>query len=154
MAQYKRVTGVKKPGTYRDFSTLFIRMHATPSPPRNMSLGIMVQAVARFISPVPRCSMYGIFSYIYHKFKPNVGKHTIHGWYGYNKPTQQKADIKPRKACNAYFVQGGCHPENQDFDHPKMLASKFGISCSRGPPIFRCKLLVFEGVQGGPPIQL
>ena len=28
--------------------------------------------------------MYGIFTYIYHKFKPNVGKYTIsHGSYGY-----------------------------------------------------------------------
>ena len=31
----------------------------------------------------PRCSMYGIFSYIYHKNQPNVGKYTIHGSYGY-----------------------------------------------------------------------
>ena len=27
--------------------------------------------------------MYGIFTYIYHKNQPNVGKYTIHGWYGY-----------------------------------------------------------------------
>ena len=26
--------------------------------------------------------MYGIFPYIYHKNQPNVGKYTIHGWYG------------------------------------------------------------------------
>jgi len=32
------------------------------------------------INPVP--SMYGIFTYIYHKNQPNVGKYTIHGWYG------------------------------------------------------------------------
>ena len=31
---------------------------------------------------LPICSMYGIFTYIYHKFKPNVGKYTIHGAYG------------------------------------------------------------------------
>ena len=30
--------------------------------------------------PIP--SMYGIFTYIYHKNQPNVGKYTIHGWYG------------------------------------------------------------------------
>ena len=29
---------------------------------------------------IPRCSMYGI--YIYHKFRPNVGKYFIHGAYG------------------------------------------------------------------------
>ena len=27
-------------------------------------------------------SMYGIFTYIFHKHPPNVGKYTIHGWYG------------------------------------------------------------------------
>ena len=27
--------------------------------------------------------MYGVFTYIYHKNQPNVGKYTIHGSYGY-----------------------------------------------------------------------
>ena len=31
----------------------------------------------------PWGSMYGIFTYIYHEFKPNVGKYTIHGSSGY-----------------------------------------------------------------------
>ena len=31
---------------------------------------------------IPIGSMYGIFTYIYHKNQPNVGKYTIHGWYG------------------------------------------------------------------------
>ena len=31
---------------------------------------------------IPKQSMYGIFPYIYHKNQPNVGKYTIHGWYG------------------------------------------------------------------------
>ena len=31
----------------------------------------------------PIASMYGIFTYIYHKNQPHVGKYTIHGWYGY-----------------------------------------------------------------------
>ena len=30
----------------------------------------------------PIGSMYGIFTYIYPKKQPNVGKYTIHGWYG------------------------------------------------------------------------
>ena len=30
----------------------------------------------------PICSMYGIFTYVYHKFKPNVGKYSIHGASG------------------------------------------------------------------------
>jgi len=31
----------------------------------------------------PIGSMYGVFTYIYHKNKLNVEKYTIHGWYGY-----------------------------------------------------------------------
>ena len=27
-------------------------------------------------------AMHGIFTYIYHEFKLNVGKYVIHGWYG------------------------------------------------------------------------
>ena len=30
----------------------------------------------------PIGSMYGIFTYIYHQIKPNVGKYTIHGSSG------------------------------------------------------------------------
>ena len=30
----------------------------------------------------PIVSMYGIFTYIYHKNQPNVGIYTIHGSYG------------------------------------------------------------------------
>ena len=32
--------------------------------------------------PTPIGSMYGIFTYIYHKNEPNVGKYTIHGSLG------------------------------------------------------------------------
>ena len=31
---------------------------------------------------IPKCSMYGVFTYIYHKFRPNLGKYTIHWAYG------------------------------------------------------------------------
>ena len=31
--------------------------------------------------PIP--SMYGVFTYIYHKNQANVGEYTIHGSYGY-----------------------------------------------------------------------
>ena len=34
------------------------------------------------IEGVPIASMYGIFTYIYHKNQPDVGKYTIHGSYG------------------------------------------------------------------------
>ena len=45
--------------------------------------------------------MYGIFTYIYHKFKPNVGVYTIHGSYGYLDPqvfafSQDFPDLKNR----------------------------------------------------------
>ena len=32
---------------------------------------------------ISKKSMYGIFTYMYHKNQPNVGKYTLHGWYGY-----------------------------------------------------------------------
>ena len=35
------------------------------------------------LSPIP--SMYGIFTYIYHKNQPNVGKYAIHGRSGSGK---------------------------------------------------------------------
>jgi hypothetical protein len=35
----------------------------------------------------PRHSMYGIFPYIYPKNDPNVGKYSIHGAFGYVKPS-------------------------------------------------------------------
>ena len=34
------------------------------------------------VSSIPIGSMYGIFTYIYHKNQPNVGVYTIHGSYG------------------------------------------------------------------------
>ena len=34
------------------------------------------------VSAVPIPSMYGIFTYIYHKNQPNVHKYTIHGFFG------------------------------------------------------------------------
>ena len=39
-------------------------------------------------------SMYGIFTYIYHKNRPNVGKHTIHG--SYRKVACRFSMINPR----------------------------------------------------------
>ena len=42
----------------------------------------VVVSVFIFQDDIPRCSTYGIFTYVYHKFKPNVGKYTTHGAYG------------------------------------------------------------------------
>ena len=33
--------------------------------------------------PFPIGSVYGIFTYIYHRYQPNVGKYNIHGYYGF-----------------------------------------------------------------------
>ena len=38
--------------------------------------------VSWFISPIPICSMYGIFTYMWLKFMVNVGKCSIHGAFG------------------------------------------------------------------------
>ena len=35
--------------------------------------------------PIPIPSMYGIFTYIWLIFMVNVGKYTIHAWYGIGK---------------------------------------------------------------------
>ena len=35
-----------------------------------------------YVPSIPIPSMYGIFTYIYHKNQPNVGKYAIHGCYG------------------------------------------------------------------------
>ena len=52
--------------------------------PKKLPLGFFVQV------PYPIASTYGIFTYnyIYHKNQPNVGKYTIHGWYGLYNSTQ------------------------------------------------------------------
>ncbi len=39
----------------------------------------------RYFCSYPIASMYGIFTYIYHKNQPNVGKYAIHGSYGYSQ---------------------------------------------------------------------
>ena len=48
-------------------------------PGRQSGRTSMVETVPLF----PKCSMYGISAYINHKFKPNLGKYTIHGAYGF-----------------------------------------------------------------------
>ena len=47
----------------------------------NLSKG-RISCFAFFLVTVPIGSMDGIFTYIYHKNKLNVGEYTIHGWYG------------------------------------------------------------------------
>ena len=42
-------------------------------------IGEVPMLIARII---PKCFMYGISTYMYHGFKPNVGKYTVNGAYG------------------------------------------------------------------------
>ena len=53
--------------------------------------------------PIP--SKYGIFTYIYHTNQPNVGKYTIHGFYGYWLLTvyQHHGYGKKTPFCIAFF---------------------------------------------------
>ena len=37
----------------------------------------------RSVDNIPKCSMYGIFTYFYPKNHPNVGKYSVHGACGY-----------------------------------------------------------------------
>ena len=39
---------------------------------------------AHFVPIIPKRSTYEIFTYIYHKSRPDVGKNAIHGAYGIN----------------------------------------------------------------------
>ena len=50
-------------------------------------------------SNIPIGSMYGIYSYIYHKNQPNVGKYTIHGSYGISPAKSQKETSLPIIHC-------------------------------------------------------
>ena len=62
----------------------------------------------------PFASKYGIFTYIYHENQSNVGKYTIHGWYGfYNHPVDimymkhlSPAPLAPYDISKAIFCPG------------------------------------------------
>ena len=48
--------------------------------------------------------MYGIFTYIYHRNQPNVGKYTIHGSYGHGpgaSPAPEPDDANERPVKDA-----------------------------------------------------
>ena len=62
---------------------------------------------------LPIGSMYGIFTYIYHKNQPNVVKYTIHGSYGLGFYPKQKTTLDdwwmtdmnvPSTGCGSGFV--------------------------------------------------
>ena len=56
--------------------------------------------------PIPICSMYGIFTYIWVIFRANVGKYSIHGAYGIGK-------------CGLFLKYGDVTEENAGFHSRK-----------------------------------
>ena len=57
-------------------------MKSLNSHKRREKVALKSRNEGRLEGSLPIGSMYGIFTYIYHKSKPNVGKYTIHGSYG------------------------------------------------------------------------
>ena len=78
----------------------------------------------------PMASMYGIFTYIYHKNQPNVGIYTIHGWYGFEMKwdffnnwlqsknsndfkSSEKWQVLSFQIRYSYYPVGGFNPVNE-----------------------------------------
>ena len=84
-------------------------------------------------SDAPIASMYGIFTYIYHQNYPNVGKYTIHGWYG----VCQNITVRIRAVWIFFSPRSGlsklrgCSLTSRDFlmrkIHPKRCSYLLGI---------------------------
>ena len=63
---------------------------------------------------LPIGSMYGIFTYIYHKNQLNVGKYTIHGSYGLQGSLLNKHDFNGRVLHSPGLMQHpSCRPSCQ-----------------------------------------
>ena len=73
------------PNMFARFSMLFHPKTSFPTFPSYSNFA--------WLKPLPRCSMYGIFTNICPKNHPNVGKYSIHGASGLWYPIPQ--DIKP-----------------------------------------------------------
>ena len=73
----------------------------------------------------PIGSMYGIFTYIYHRNHPNVGKYTIHGSYGYRCIDKQTILLNvwigiPHPPCQAVQGTGSCISQQRNAHHGKL----------------------------------
>ena len=67
---------------------------------------------------MPRCSMYGIFNYIYPKNGPNVGKYSstmVRIWDGYVSHNQRVNHVKPRFVWRVFSRRS---PGAADDSHP------------------------------------
>ena len=61
----------------------------------------------------PIASMYGMVTYIYHEDQLNVGKSTIHGWYGYTYTTSDFrifSNYIPTLRLTRLFAAETCFP--------------------------------------------
>ena len=79
--------------------------------------------------------MYGIFTYTYHKHPPNVGKCTIHGWYGNVHFVQTKHD-NHSLSLNTTCVESDhlqLENETQSWDSPDCICGTYPISLPRNP---------------------
>ena len=68
--------------------------------------------------------MYGIFTYISHRNQPNVGKYTLHRWYGIGfygidtrqivkKKSSQKADESRSCQMSEEIIPVVCHHDHR-----------------------------------------
>jgi len=64
--------------------------------------------------------MYGIFTYSYHKNQLNVGKYTIHGWYGSGKLNPKNPDPDPSRKIVGLMVENS-HPQVYKKGNPGFL---------------------------------
>ena len=103
-----------------------------------------MQAKKQVSNSIPKGSMYGIFTYIYYKNQPNVGKYSIHGWYGicfpclaWFPPCLSPAAPLPNHQLHSpwYKIFGSatnlkvwCTPEIQKRKPPKLGVGKYAAT--------------------------
>ena len=73
----------------------------------------------------PKQSMYGIFTYIYRKNQPNVGKCTLHGWYGYVFVQDRCPKRRCKKSSN--FIHSKPWEDQQKYQSLAVLCDLFGM---------------------------
>ena len=83
--------------------------------PFSMYWFLVVGCAVRFpgcVTSHPIASMYGIFTYIYHKNQPNVGKYTIHGSYGHCTSWLRLWDPWIMVCCNVQHISDLFNPKD------------------------------------------
>ena len=66
-----------------------------------------LQRIARYmcVLPIPIASMYGMFTYMYHKNQPNVGNYTIHAWILWVGGVCEQLFIGKKKTSPAWITK-------------------------------------------------